>query len=512
MKEKEIKELSFKFRLENHKKVNLREGLKLLRILILELRSSNSVNFKLSILKKYSCNDFIKKVLFYTYNPYYKYGLRSVSCKKKRNLTESSNNPRDNPSDPNFSVEDWFLLLDLLRRGKLRGNEGIKKINSVVNLHVDYSEEIFGMLDKNLKTRISKIINKVFVNLIPTFEVMLAKSYDSKISNRHIKFVKSDSSDSSIGSELLVEDKHSNHREDWFMSQKLDGVRCIAVVSSSGVKLYSRFGNELEGLSIIGKEVGDLCLSLDLCDVVFDGEICLLDSAGKENFQFLMKELHRKDHEISNVTYKVFDLLSVSEFESRLGLDSNRYSCRYDRLKEVFSGKYGKSGNSGNSGKLPTLECNHLSLLEQILIKDEKHLEEFCNSCWDLNWEGVMVRKDVLYEGKRTNNLLKIKKFKDREYVVKNVIFEVQRFIDKESGLETERELLSSVEIEYKGNTVNVGSGFSLSDRIRYSENREELIGKEIVVQYFEETLNKEGKYSLRFPTIKYIYEKGRLL
>ena len=36
----------------------------------------------------------------------------------------------------------------------------------------------------------------------------------------------------------------------------------------------------------------------------------------------------------------------------------------------------------------------------------------------DNKWEGFMVRKDVAYEGKRSKNLQKVKKFYDAEYEV----------------------------------------------------------------------------------------------
>ena len=36
------------------------------------------------------------------------------------------------------------------------------------------------------------------------------------------------------------------------------------------------------------------------------------------------------------------------------------------------------------------------------------------------------------------------------------------------------------------------------------------IVGKTITVQYFEETKNQEGGVSLRFPTVKHIYETKR--
>jgi len=36
------------------------------------------------------------------------------------------------------------------------------------------------------------------------------------------------------------------------------------------------------------------------------------------------------------------------------------------------------------------------------------------------------------------------------------------------------------------------------------------IVGKQITVQYFEETANDKGGISLRFPTVKHIYDNGR--
>ena len=79
-----------------------------------------------------------------------------------------------------------------------------------------------------------------------------------------------------------------------------------------------------------------------------------------------------------------------------------------------------------------------------------------------------------------------------------------------EQGHEQEIEVLTNIIIEHKGNKVSVGSGFSLEERKYYMEHKDEIIGKVATIQYFEETQNKNGEYSLRFPTIKHIYEKGR--
>ena len=65
---------------------------------------------------------------------------------------------------------------------------------------------------------------------------------------------------------------------------------------------------------------------------------------------------------------------------------------------------------------------------------------------------------------------------------------------------------LGGVIIDYKGNDVKVGSGFTLEERNTYWANPNKIIGKVVDVQYFEETNNQnDNNISLRFPTIKSI-------
>jgi DNA ligase-1 len=96
----------------------------------------------------------------------------------------------------------------------------------------------------------------------------------------------------------------------------------------------------------------------------------------------------------------------------------------------------------------------------------------------------------------------------DEEYEVVSIDFKDHRIIKE--GKEVVRPMLAQAYIQHKGFRVGVGSGFSQEERIHYYENPEELVGKTITVQYFEETRNQEGGISLRFPTVKHIYENGR--
>ena len=121
-----------------------------------------------------------------------------------------------------------------------------------------------------------------------------------------------------------------------------------------------------------------------------------------------------------------------------------------------------------------------------------------------------MLRKNTNYCGKRNKDLLKVKKFHDAEYTVVDLESKSLRVVDTITSTEVEEDMLSAVMIEHKGNTVRVGSGFSIEQRREYHAEPSKIVGKTITVQYFEESKNQNGDYSLRFPVIKHVYENGR--
>ena len=75
------------------------------------------------------------------------------------------------------------------------------------------------------------------------------------------------------------------------------------------------------------------------------------------------------------------------------------------------------------------------------------------------------------------------------------------KIIGFEEGTGKNRNTLGAIIVDYKGNKVKVGSGFSDIDRDYIWNNQKELVDKIVEVQYFEETTNKkDNNISLRFP------------
>jgi len=416
-----------------------------------QMRATSSSLDKVEILKKQS--EFIQKVLEYTYNPYKQYYVTSKTCKKNSGLFKYNTH------------ETIFSLLDDLTNRKYTGHDAIAQINGFITANPGYEELIYSVIDKDLKTRTgAKVINKAFPNLIPEFNVALAQTYEPKLA--------------SFG---------ENVDETWYASRKLDGVRCLAVVDVNGTcTLYSRMGKEFTTLNKIKYAIE----ATGIINYVFDGEICLLDKDGNEDFQSVMKELRRKDHQIENPTFMIFDMIHKTEFDK--GKSTDILSERLHTLRTWLGPRY------------ETKET--LRYLNQSSVTDERHFDMWNQYSSELNWEGFMLRKDTFYEGKRSKNLLKVKKFFDAEYKV--VDYDVEEHEVVRHGRQDTIPMLAQVWITHKNHLVKVGSGFSQEQRLQYMDGS--IVGKTITVQYFEETKNDKGGISLRFPTVKHIYDNGR--
>ena len=141
-------------------------------------------------------------------------------------------------------------------------------------------------------------------------------------------------------------------------------------------------------------------------------------------------------------------------------------------------------------------------------MTSQEILDDWIATAKKNGWEGCMLRKDAPYKRGRSKDLLKIKGIQDAEYEVVGV--ETGKATYNEGG-HKEFDVASALYIKHKDNIVKVGSGLSKEQRLRWFSNPEEIIGKTITVQYFEETQDsKTGMYSLRFPVLKYVYENGR--
>lgn len=417
------------------------------------INASNSTNDKIQFLSFYEDQEDIKKLLHYVYSPYIKFGVTSANVSKRLKDCQG--------------VEfhgNLFDLLDALANRTLTGNNALDACNGFIHEYPEHTELILNILDKNLKMRMdAKNINKAIPGLIPEFSVSLCNVYKDRA------------------------DKVDFENDTWYAARKLDGTRNLVIVNELGeVSCWSRQGKEFETLGKLKEEIA----SLGLRGVVFDGEVCIVDENGDEHFDLIMKEIKRKNHTIEHPMYQVFDMLTLDEFNKKA--ISPKFQDRYNAICTFFEEH----------------DLKYMKPVKQTTVMSQEHFNELFSEAKAKGWEGLVIRRNIPYEGKRSNNMLKVKEFSDAEYIVKDAEFGPFRVI--EGGKEIVENVLTNIIIEHKGNEVSVGSGFSLEQRRRYKQDPSKIIGKQVTVQYFEETKNKDGEYSLRFPVCKTVYEDGK--
>ncbi|MDC4245612.1 hypothetical protein [Clostridium perfringens] len=414
--------------------------------IVRSLQNESSTNNKILILKENKDNELLKKVLYYTYNPYMKYKVTEKTFSKMN----------DEAIIKGIYLGNIFDLMDQLNKNNINDH-----LRGQVQVFLQGQDEEMKdlckmMLLKDLRCNISaKTINKVWKGLIPQFNVMLASKYW-------------DSIDKVNGKEFIV-------------TTKLDGSRLVCWNENGTFKAFTRQGQEVLGLTEIEEDFKNIPNG-----IVLDGEILLrndnnLDS--KDLYRATMKEV-RKDGEKHNLIFNVFDLLTLKEFQE--GKSKEECLHRKSQLHGLM-----KENNFKN-----ILEVEPL-----YIGKDLNKITELLNEAINKGEEGVMVNlSDAAYECKRTKTILKVKVMQTMDL----------KIIGFEGGTGKYQNSLGALIVDYKGNDLGVGSGFSDTDREYIWNNRDNLLGRVVEIQYFEETQNQNGGLGLRFPVFKCIREKGK--
>lgn len=432
--------------------------------LVSVLNRTNSTKDKADALKQFpDC----KKLLKYVFDTtYYQYGITSDNIIKLEQQLSSKVSQAVTFS----KIDD---LLDGLNMKAITGHNAIISVLKFIYDHEQYRQLILDIIDRNIKIRIgSAIINKVFPGLISEFDVSLGVALSDYDPNRT---------------------KLDFKNNQYYASHKLDGVRCVAIIDNNGdVTFKSRSGKEYTTLSTLSESIKRLRLR----NCVLDGECCLLNSDGTDDFQGIMKEIRRKNHDVENAQYRCFDMLTLHEFYSKSSV--RLFTDRQSALNSLLSDS----------------NISNIKPLEQRLITSWDDLDSYMDEADENDWEGLMLRKNAVYKGGRSNDLIKVKKFQEREFVVEDVVIGPFRIIDYTPdgrAYETTEDVVTALVVTYEGNPLRIGSGMSIESRRLFKANPQLIIGATITVKYFEETTNQDGNKSIRFPTLKTIHGSMRL-
>lgn len=177
------------------------------------------------------------------------------------------------------------------------------------------------------------------------------------------------------------------NNKDWLFEIKWDGFRIIAYVNGSDVNLLSRNQKNYTGIfSAVSKELATMNVN-----VVFDGEMVVVDETGRSHFQLLQQYQKSGNGQLK---YYIFDILWY-DGKSLVNLPLLE---RKKILKKI-------------------LKNNNFNQISEFI---ESAGVDFFKSAANLGLEGVMAKKmDSTYQpGVRSDNWLKIKSTQRQEVVI----------------------------------------------------------------------------------------------
>lgn len=428
---------------------------KLLRVakLFEKIEKTSSTNEKKQLLedtKGTEIEDLVKQVLLYTYDTgrIYKIGKAKLKDMEDRACVDIITTQH----------KDYFSLLDYLSAAKGVPNELLEKVKEHI---LQYQEKevrdlLIKITLKDLRCGVTgTIANKVWHGLVPQFKLQLAKKY-------------SDREDKIKGEEIAI-------------TVKEDGIRSAFIIDDKyNIKVKTRQNKPIYGLLDILKHMSIALKENNLNNVLIDGELLYslepeLDSG--ERYRKTVEIVNSDEVDKKNLSFVVFDIINLDDFQKGKG------SLSYDKRRKIIEETFSKTDKD---------LIRPVKKLYQ--GKEHSKIYEFLDEITEKGGEGVMVNiVSKPYECKRTNNLLKVKKMQTADLMVKRM----------EEGQGKYEGMLGLVVVDYKGNEVGVGSGFNDKEREIYWKNPDNIVGKIIEVQYFEESQNKEGEVSLRLPIYK---------
>ncbi len=367
---------------------------------------------------------------------------------------------KTNEDGPGLSWDGFNSVAQRLCNRELTGNVARGAVEALMNTATksEWNGWYRRILIKDLRCGVSeKTINKVVKRgpkhyTIPMFECQLA--HDS--TNHETK----------VAGKKLIE-------------VKLDGVRVITIVYPSGrVDQFSRNGKELVNFEHIKSQLSEVGKGFDI-PYVLDGEVM------SSSFQDLMKQVHRKDNvNASDAILYLFDIMPLHDFQ--IGFSNLLQTERSGLLQSWYELE---------QENLPNVRVLEHELVDLDTDAGRKLFREINQEAIDGGYEGIMIKDpDAPYECKRTHHWLKLKPFIEVSLEVKELEEGTGRNAGRLGALVCE-----GVDLD-KTIRVNVGSGFTDTDRDEFWRSGNQVVGQIVEVRADAITQNQDGTFSLRFP------------
>jgi len=409
------------------------------------LGSTNAINF-LSFTK--AC-----------YNPYVTFGVRQVP--DTVGITDAEN-----------PWEEFNELMLQLSQRRLTGHAARDAIQELAERFdsIEWNTFLAPVLRRDLRAGISdKTINKICKKTdyeIPIFGCQLATNSEGRPEMKGTKR----------------------------LEPKLDGVRALFTVipSDFGVTVvcYSRNGKVFENFGHIEEQISNswpkivrACAKVDQGRSLVDGFVLDGEVIGN-TFQELMRQARRKtDAQADDSVLNIFDIIPLQDFRrGHWNAQLRKRIQLLDAIRPVVD-------------TLPNVELLPHIMVDLDTAAGKDQLERYAKDNVNAGFEGIMIKEmEAPYVCKRSTDWMKWKPTLTVDLEVVGVEEGTGRNLGRLGAL-----VCHGID-DGKEITVNVGSGFSDSDRDDYWINRNLVIGRTAEVLCDVITQNQDGTYSLRFP------------
>jgi len=394
------------------------------------LASDNGRNFKIDYLKQHAKNDLLKQVIILSLDPFTQFFIRKI--------------PAYNPAKPIHSLDYAMGELNRFASRQYTGNEAIKHLTYILE-SVDPSDAqvIERIIEKDLKCGVAaSTVNKVWPNLIHEYPCMLASPYEEKLVNK-IQFPA-------------------------YAQLKMDGMRFNAIVKDGKCEFRSRNGKLIDIPSDLFQQPFLNMHEYWGTDMVFDGELLVVDVAGKPLDRKTGNGILNKavkgtmsEEEAVSVRATLWDALPVENFA--VGVYKEQYIDRIAKLSNALS----HMRNQSPFGHLVAL-VNHTEvhtpedatrLFLQYLKKGE---------------EGIILKDRFgIWEDKRAKHQIKYKGVFECDLVC----------VGWDEGTGQNMGRLGALQLASSCGKLTVGVGTGLTEEDRINIGRD-VIGKVVAVEF----------------------------
>jgi len=389
-----------------------------------KLKTTNSIKDKEAILLTEVDNYHLQTLLEANLNPYKLFYIKKI--------------PEYNKARPLNDLSSWKHFIQLLADLENRvytGNEAIERtVGVLASVDNEELEQVFK--DVLFKAAIGvgvSTVNKVWPNLIPTFDVMLAPSKLANVTN--ISYPT-------------------------YITPKLDGFRCVCLPLGGQITLWSRSGKIFGNKQLISH----FKALQNVKDVVLDGELY----SHELSFEKLVSVLTTEDAEIpKDLKFTVFDCIPLKDWNNKSC--KLRYEQRLKLLRETLNDQV------ADYKKVVDIETTKVDNAKDLVDIYKKHLQS--------GFEGSIIRSiDGLYHWKRvtlrSGEMLKLKPMETIDVTVKSLYEAEGNFVGLAGG----------IEFDFNNHTVRCGSGFTIDHRKEMAASPSKFVGKVAEIKYMEQT------------------------